>query len=178
VLMLFSTRRTGFNTRSKAEAAPVNLFLCELTKGGSMKFCTILAVMVALVTFIGSSQGAQILQPPNQVQIAARLFTAPVLEPNGSIAVCFATNLDSVARVLDARIINSSGVDVTQTSFCGAPTAAGGTCESTAPFANNSSLRCVVGTSGAATTLRGALTTSTSGAFPFTGPANLSVPAQ
>jgi len=67
-----------------------------------MKFCTVLAAMVALVTIIGSSQGAQILQPPNQVQIAARLFTAPVLEPNGSIAVCFATNLDTVTRDLEA----------------------------------------------------------------------------
>jgi hypothetical protein len=143
-----------------------------------MKFCTVLAAMVALVTIIGSSQGAQILQPPNQVQIAARLFTAPVLEPNGSIAVCFATNLDSVARDLEARIINSSGVEMTQTSSCGAPVGAGVTCESTAHFANNSSLRCVVGTSGSATTLRGALTTSTSGAFPFTGPANLTVLAQ
>ena len=143
-----------------------------------MKFCTVLAAMVALVTIIGSSQGAQILQPPNQVQIAARLFTAPVLEPNGSIAVCFATNLDTVARDLEARIINSSGVEMTQTRSCGAPVGAGATCESTAHFANNSSLRCVVGTSGSATTLRGALTTSTSGAFPFTGPANLTVLAQ
>lgn len=143
-----------------------------------MKFSTIFAVIVALVTIIGSSQGAQILLPPNQVQIAARLFTAPVLEPNGSIAVCFATNLDSVARDLEAAIINSSGVEVTQTSSCGARMGAGATCESTAHFANNSSLRCVVGTSGAATTLRGALTTSTSGVFPFTGPATLSVPAQ
>ena len=143
-----------------------------------MKFLTSLAVVIVVLAMSVSSQDAQIILPPNQVQIAARLFTAPVLEPNGSIAVCFATNLDSVARDLEARIINSSGVEMTQTSSCGAPTAAGGTCESTAPFANNSSLRCVVGTSGSATTLRGALTTSTSGAFPFTGPANLSVPAQ
>lgn len=143
-----------------------------------MKFCTNLAVMIALVTISGSSQGAQIFLPPDQVQIAARLFTAPVLEPNGSIAVCSATNLDSVARDLEARIINSSGVEVTQTTSCGARMGAGATCESTAHFASNSSLRCVLGTSGAATTLRGALTTSTSGAFPFTGPANLAVPAQ
>ena len=143
-----------------------------------MKFCIILAVMVALVTIIGSSQGAQILLPPTEVQIATRLFTAPVFEPNGSTAVCFATNLDSAARDLEARIINSSGAEVTQTSSCGARIGAGATCESTAHFANNSSLRCVVGTSGAPTILRGALTTSTSGVFPFTGPANLTVPAQ
>jgi len=35
-----------------------------------------------------------------------------------------------------------------------------------------------VGTSGTAATLRGAMTTSTNGAFPFTGPANQTVPAQ
>ena len=143
-----------------------------------MKFCIILAVIVALVTIVGTSQGAQIVLPPTQVQIVAHLFTAPALEPNGSIAVCFATNLDSVARDLEARIIDSAGVEVTQTSSCGARLGSGATCESTAHFANNSPLRCAVGTSGAATTLRGALTTSTSGVFPFTGPATLSVPAE
>jgi len=144
-----------------------------------MKFCTILAVIVVLLTVIGTNQGAQIMLPPTtHVQIAARLFTAPVLEPNGTIAVCFATNLDSVARDLEARIIDSRGVEVTQTSSCGARLTSGVTCDSTAHFANNSPLRCVVGTSGTATTLRGAMTTSTSGAFPFTGPANVTVPAQ
>jgi hypothetical protein len=39
-----------------------------------MKFCTILAVIVALVTIVGTSQGAQIVLPPTQVQIAAHLF--------------------------------------------------------------------------------------------------------
>src|SRR6185436_15832573 len=126
--MVFSIRRPGFNTRSKAGAPPVKLcFITKLTKGGPMKFCTVLAAMVALVTIIGSSQGAQILQPPNQMQIAARLFTAPVLEPNGSIAVCFATNLDTVTRDLEARIINSIGVEMTETSSCGAPVGAGTT---------------------------------------------------
>jgi len=142
-----------------------------------MKFCTILAVSLALL--IGTSLGAQMLLPPSiQVQIAARLFTTPVLEPNGSIAVCFATNLDSVARNLEARIIDSRGVEVTQTSSCGARLTSGVTCDATAHFANNSPLRCVVGTSGTAATLRGGMTTSTSGAFPFTGPANLTVPAE
>jgi len=145
---------------------------------GKKPFHPILAVIVGLVTIVGTSQGAQIVLPPTQVQIAARLITAPVLEPNGSIAVCFATNLDSVARDLEARIIDSAGVEVTQTSSCGARLGSGATCESTAHFANNSPLRCVVGTSGAAATLRGALTTSTSGLFPFTGPATLSVPAE
>ncbi len=143
-----------------------------------MKFCRSVGVTIVVLTISGSSQAAQIILPPNQVQIAARLFTAPVLEPNGSVVVCFATNLDSVARDLEARIIDSSGVDVTQSSSCGARLGSGATCESTAHFANNSPLRCVVGTSGTAATLRGALTTSTSGAFPFTGPANLIVPAE
>jgi hypothetical protein len=62
----------------------------------------------------GNSYAAQIILPPNQVQIAARLFTAPVLEPNGSIVVCFTTNLDSVPRELEARIIDSRGVEVSQ----------------------------------------------------------------
>jgi hypothetical protein len=144
-----------------------------------MKFCTILAVIVALFTIVGISRGAQIMPPPTTpVQIAARLFTAPVLEPNGSIAVCFATNLDSVARDLEARIIDSNGVEVTRFISCGARMISGVTCEATAPFANNLPLRCVVGTSGTAATLRGGMTTSTSGTFPFTGPANLTVPAQ
>jgi len=118
------------------------------------------------------------MSPSPPLQIAERLFTAPVLEPNDSVAVCFATNLDAVARDLAAQIIDSRGVEVTQTSSCGAGLTSGVTCDSTAHFANNSSLRCVVGTSGKATTLRGGMTTSTNGAFPFTSPANLTVPAQ
>ena len=92
-----------------------------------MKFCTIFAVIVVSLTIVGTSQGAQLVLPPNQVQIAAHLFTAPVLEPNGSIAACFATNLDSVARDLEARIIDSRGVEVTQTTSCGAQMGAGAT---------------------------------------------------
>jgi len=118
------------------------------------------------------------MSPSPPVQIAERLFTAPVLEPNGSVAACFATNLDTVARDLAAQIIDSRGVEVTQTSSCGVGLTSGVTCDSTAHFANNSPLRCVVGTSGKATTLRGGMTTSTNGAFPFTSPANLTVPAQ
>ena len=112
------------------------------------------------------------------LQITAQLFTEAVLEPNGSVAVCFATNLDSVARVLVAQIIDSNGVHVTQTSSCGAGLASGVTCESTAHFSNNSPLRCVVGTSGNVTTLRGAMMTSPSGTFPFTSPAHLTVLAR
>ncbi len=111
------------------------------------------------------------------VQIAERLFTAAVLEPNGFVAVCFATNLDSVARDLSAQIIDARGVDVTQTSSCGAQEKSGVTCDSTAHFSSNSPLRCVVGTGGRATTLRGGMTTS-SGPFPFVSPGNLVITAQ
>ncbi len=152
-----------------------------------MKFYTVLIVIVALLASTESASApAQFFLSPStpvqgigapQVQIAERLFTAPVLEPNGSVAVCFATNSDAVARDLAAQIIDSRGVEVTQTSSCGTQLTSGVTCDSTAHFANNSPLRCVVGTSGRATTLRGGMTTS-SGPFPFTSPANLTVTAQ
>lgn len=115
--------------------------------------------------------------PGGGAQVAVALFTEAVLEPNGSVAACFATNLDSVARILVIQIIDSNGVNVTQTSSCGAGLASGVTCDATAHFANNSPLRCVVGTSGNVTTLRGTMMTSTSGMFPFTSPAHLTVPA-
>ncbi len=169
---------------------PKKVRYCSSKKGGLMKFYTVLTVTVALLAFAGTASApAQVFAPPStpvqgmggtltsQVQIAERLFTAPVLEPNGSVAVCFATNLDAVVRDLAAQIIDSRGVDVTQTSSCGARLTSGVTCDSTAHFANNSPLRCVVGTSGRATTLRGGMTTS-SGLFPFTSPANLTVTAQ
>ena len=169
---------------------PKKVRYCSSKKGGLMKFYTVLTVTVALLAFAGTASApAQVFAPPStpvqgmggtltsQVQIAERLFTAPVLEPNGSVAVCFATNLDAVARDLAAQIIDSRGVEVTQTSSCGTQLTSGVTCDSTAHFANNSPLRCVVGTSGRATTLRGGMTTS-SGLFPFTSPANLTVTAQ
>jgi hypothetical protein len=171
-----------------------------------MKVYNFLTVIVALLAFAGIGRAAQIPSVPTPglavptmpvptiptpttplvpttpalggvVQIAAELFTEAVLEPNGSVAVCFATNLDSGARDLAAQIIDANGVNVTQTSSCGARLASGVTCESTAHFANNSPLRCVVGTSGNAMTLRGGMITSTNGAFPFTSPAHLNVPA-
>lgn len=160
-----------------------------------MKIYFVLAVIVAFLAFTGIAPAAQFFtatqssmtpltsvqsfagSPTSSVQIAERLFTVPLLEPNGFVAVCLATNLDTVARNLAAQIIDARGVEVTQTSSCGAQVAAGATCDATAHFANNLALRCVVGTSGHATALRGALTTS-SGPFPFTSPANLTVPAQ
>ena len=114
-----------------------------------MKFYTALIIIVAPLTLVRTGQAAQLgMSPSPPVQIAERLFTAPVLEPNGSVAACFATNLDTVARDLAAQIIDSRGVEVTQTSSCGAGLTSGVTCDSTAHFANNSPLRCVVGTSG------------------------------
>lgn len=111
------------------------------------------------------------------VNTAEGLFTMPVLEPNGAAAVCMATNLDTVARDLTAQIFDARGADVTQTNSCRANIGAGATCNANATFANNSPLRCVIGTSGSAQTLRGGMTTS-SGPFPFTNPANLTVPAE
>jgi len=146
----------------------VSLFLFTVTVHAQM-----LSAPVQSLT--GSSTSIGVIGQP--VQIAERLFTAPVIEPNGFIAVCFATNLDTVARDLAVQILDSAGGDVTQTSSCGARQMPGVTCDSTAHFSNNSPLRCVVGTGGKATTLRGGMTTS-SGPFPFVSPANLSVPAQ
>jgi hypothetical protein len=146
-------------------------------------------VTVFLLVVAGTAQAAQMPSAPAQglavpsplgtpggVQIAERLFTAAVIEPNGFIAVCFATNLDSVARDLAAQIIDSTGADVTESSSCGAGRKSGVTCDAMAHF-SNSSLRCVVGTSGRATSLRGGMTTS-SGPFPFLSPANQTVTAQ
>ncbi len=160
-----------------------------------MKFYTGLTLIVAIIVLAESGQAAQIMLAPAvpsitpvqgsasvsitpQLQIATRLFTAAVLEPNGFVAVCLATNLDTVARDMVAQIINSNGAEVTQTSSCGARMPSGFTCEATAHFANNFPLRCVIGTGGNVTTLRGGMTTSTNSAFPFTSPANLTVPAQ
>jgi hypothetical protein len=112
-----------------------------------------------------------------QLQLDEHLFTPALLEPNGFVAVCFATNLDSIDRALAAQIVDSTGADVTETSSCGAGQRPGVTCQSTAHFSANSALRCVVGTSGRALNLRGGMTTS-AGPFPFLNPANLTVMAQ
>ena len=160
-----------------------------------MKIHTGLTVIIAVIAFAASGHTAQLILAPAapsttsmqstgsfsvapQLQITSRLFTAAVLEPNGFVAVCFATNLDSVARDLEAQILDSNGANITQTSSCGARMPSGFTCDATAHFANNSPLRCVVGTGGNVTTLRGGMSTSTNGAFPLTSPANLTVPAQ
>lgn len=128
----------------------------------------------------GSTSRSLSIQRPGtlstQLQLAEHLFTPAVLEPNGFVAVCFATNLDSVDRNLAAQIIDTTGVDVTETSTCGARQRPGVSCRSTAHFSADSPLRCVVSTSGQAANLRGAMTTS-AGPFPFLSPANLTVTA-
>lgn len=169
----------------------------SVKKGGVMKFyCAVFILSFFALVLAVTTQAAQMpstqgsatsstnspsitVQLPGTgvLQIAERLFTSAVLEPNGFVAVCFATNLDSVSRDLSAQIVDSRGVDVTQTSSCGAQEKSGVTCDSTAHFSNNSPLRCVVGTSGRAATLRGGMTTS-SGPFPFVSSANLVITAQ
>ena len=166
-----------------------------------MKFYVVLAVTIFLLSFAVrfgaaqtfstpvqglanpavTSQGTGTLSAPGgfstQLQLVERLFTPAILEPNGFVAVCFATNLDSIDRALAAQIIDSRGVDITETSSCGAGQRPGVTCRSTAQFTADSALRCVVSTSGRAENLRGGMTTS-AGPFPFLSPANLTVTAQ
>src|SRR4051794_30758237 len=110
-----------------------------------MKFYIVLTATVSLLLVTGMAQAAQgIKNPlgpsPGTAQIAEHLFTPAVLEPNGFVAVCFATNLDSVARDLAAQIIDSTGAEVTQTTSCGTGLRSGVTCDSTAHFNNGSAL--------------------------------------
>jgi hypothetical protein len=149
-----------------------------------MKMKTVLAETILILIFAIAVHAAEsIIAPPigPGSPVDDSLFeqrsTPAILEPNDFTAVCFATNLDSANRDLAAQIINSTGVDVTETSSCGTGQEPGSTCRSTARFRNNSALRCVVSTSGTATNLRGGMTTST-GPFPFTSPANLTVTAE
>jgi hypothetical protein len=134
-----------------------------------------LAVGVEAATVSTTLQGNPALATP--AQQSASLFTPAVVEPNGFIAVCSATNVDAVERDLAARIIDARGIEVTQTNTCGARQAPGTTCQATAHFANNSALRCVVSTSGATANLRGSMSTS-AGPFPFTSAASTTVAAQ
>ena len=104
------------------------------------------------------------------------LSTAAIHEPNGYTAACFATNLDTVDRVIRAEIFDWTGANVTETSSCGVPQGPGITCQSTAQY-HNGALRCVVSTSGRAEALRGSISTS-AGPYPFTSPANSTIAAQ
>jgi hypothetical protein len=104
--------------------------------------------------------------------------TAAVQEPSGYTAACFATNLDSESRTLTATIFDWRGNNVTATSSCGTNQGPGITCQSTAQF-SDSALRCVVGTNGSASHLRGSLSSS-AGPYPFTSgqPTNAIVTAE
>jgi hypothetical protein len=142
-----------------------------------MKFYAVFAATSVLIFAQSAQAGSVPLPNIGGVRIVDRLFTPAIVEPNGFVAICLATNLDTVARDLSARIIDSRGADVTETSSCGTQEKAGSTCDSTAHFNNDLPLRCVVGTSGKAANLRGSMTTS-SDSFPFASPGNLVVTAQ
>ena len=116
-----------------------------------MKFHTGLTAIGAIIAFAGSGHAAQITLSPSMPSIT------PV-QSSGSFSVT--PQLQIAARLFTPAVPS------------------GFTCEATAHFANNTPLRCVVGTGGNVTTLRGGITTSTNGAFPLTSPANLTVPAQ
>lgn len=145
----------------------------------------VLAETILILTLaVGVHAAENILAPPTGPgsavdggQLFEQRSTPAILEPNDFIAVCFATNLDNSNRDLAAQIVDSTDVDVTETSSCAARQDPGSTCRSTARFRNNSALRCVVSTSGTATNLRGGMTTS-AGPFPFISPANLTVAAE
>jgi hypothetical protein len=102
--------------------------------------------------------------------------TAAVPEPAGYTAACFATNLDTTAHVLNARIFDWRGNNVTETGSCGVAQGAGITCQSTATY-TDSALRCVVSTDGDLSDLRGSLSVSDS-AYPFTNAAFSTVTAE
>jgi hypothetical protein len=151
-----------------------------------MNLHTVLAEAILILTFAvgvhaaeSSSAAATGTVPAfgSGPQLFEQRSTPAVLEPNNFTAVCFATNLESVNRDLAAQIIDSTGADITETSSCGVRQGPGVTCRSTARFRNNSSLRCVVSTSGTAQNLRGGMTTS-AGSFPFASPANLTIAAE
>jgi hypothetical protein len=108
--------------------------------------------------------------------IFEHLSTPAIAEPEGYTAACFATNVDTVNRIIVAEILDWRGDNVTETSSCGVPQGPGITCQSTARY-RDSALRCVVSTSGRATNLRGSLSTS-AGPYPFSTPANSTIAAQ
>lgn len=140
-----------------------------------LTFVLALAVGAEAATVSNGLQGNPALATP--ALQSASLFTPAVVEPNGFVAVCSATNVDAVERDLAARIVDARGIEVTQMTSCGTRQAPGSTCQATAHFQSNSALRCIVSTSGATANLRGSMSTSV-GPFPFTSPANSTVSAQ
>ena len=151
-----------------------------------MTFYAIIAKTLLMLVIVASVQ-AQSLSTARQdgsgshtksgrVPRFEHLSTAAIHEPAGYTAACFATNTDTVNRIIVAEIFDWRGDNVTETSSCGVPQGPGITCQSTAQY-RDSALRCVVSTSGRATNLRGSLSTSAS-PYPFTSPANSTIAAQ
>ena len=151
-----------------------------------MMFYAIIAKTIFMLLIVAGVQ-AQSLSTARQdgsgsqirsghVQKFEHLSTAAIHEPAGYTAACFATNIDTVNRIVVAEIFDWRGDNVTETSSCGVPQGAGITCQSTARY-RDSALRCVVSTTGKATTLRGSISTSSS-PYPFTSPANSTIAAQ
>lgn len=143
----------------------------------------IIMIMLVLVAGVQAQSLSTARQDGSGSQITSghvrrfeHLSTAAILEPAGYTAACFATNTDTVNRIVLAEIFDWRGDNVTETSSCGVPQGPGITCQSTAQY-RDSALRCVVSTSGRATNLRGSLSTSAS-PYPFTSPANSTIAAQ
>ena len=151
-----------------------------------MIFYAIIAKTIFMLVVVAGVQ-AQSLSTASQDGVASQttaghfqkfehLSTAAIYEPAGFTAACFATNIDTVNRIVVAEIFDWRGDNVTETSSCGVPQGPGITCQSTARY-RDSALRCVVSTSGRATNLRGSISTSAS-PYPFTRRASSTIAAQ
>jgi hypothetical protein len=150
-----------------------------------MRFYAITARIMFMLVFVTGVQAQSFSTMPQDDSDSQRklgpqrfehLSTPAIAEPEGYTAACFATNVDTVNRIIVAEILDWRGDNVTETSSCGVPQGPGITCQSTARY-RDSALRCVVSTSGRATNLRGSLSTSVS-PYPFTSPANSTIAAQ
>ena len=149
-----------------------------------MMFYAITAKIILMLVFVAGVQAQSFStvlsdsdsQKKSGRQVFEHLSTPAIAEPEGFTAACFATNVDTVNRIIVAEIFDWRGDNVTETSSCGVPQGPGITCQSTASY-RDSALRCVVSTSGRATNLRGSLSTS-AGPYPFTAPANSTIAAQ
>jgi hypothetical protein len=130
-----------------------------------VKFAVIGGVGLSIILIAGLQAQDSIANRGQGHRVEYR-STAAIQEPSGYTAACFASNLDSEARVLTATIFDWRGDNVTATSSCGTNQGPGITCQSTATF-TDSALRCVVSTTGSAARLRGSLGTS-AGPYPFT----------
>jgi hypothetical protein len=138
-----------------------------------MRFYAITARIIFMLVFVTGVQAQSFSTMPQDDSDSQRklgpqrfehLSTPAIAEPEGYTAACFATNVDTVNRII-----------VAETSSCGVPQGPGITCQSTARY-RDSALRCVVSTSSRATNLRGSLSTS-AGPYPFSTPANSTIAA-